>query len=129
MNKSTLWLSLAVVVVVGLGIWGYVSYESKPGELDAFASCLGEKGATFYGAFWCPHCRAQKALFGRSVDKLPYVECSTPDGKNQTQVCIDHGINNYPTWVFADNSTSTGEQALATLAQKTGCELPATTNP
>jgi thiol-disulfide isomerase/thioredoxin len=85
---------------------------------------LKDKGAIFYGSFWCPHCQAQKKLFGDSVKLLPYVECSTPDGNAQTQICIDKKITGYPTWKFADGSELTGEIPLATLADKTACTLP-----
>ena len=60
------------------------------GKYDTFAQCLKDQGATFYGAFWCPHCKDTKALFGSSVNLLPYVECSTPDGNGQLQVCKDN---------------------------------------
>lgn len=122
---------LIVGVLITLALVGGLVYSLKnnslPGELDDFATCLQDKGATFYGAFWCPHCKAQKELFGRSVSKLPYVECSLPSGQGQTQICIDKKIESYPTWYFADGSTTTGEQSLKTLAEKTGCALPAGT--
>lgn len=89
-----------------------------------FAQCLADKGALFYGAFWCPHCQAQKKLFGDAVKLLPYVECSTSDGNGQTQICKEKGITGYPTWIFADGSKADGEQSLANLAEKTGCALP-----
>lgn len=95
-----------------------------PGKYDGLAQCLKDKGAIFYGAFWCPHCQEQKKRFGNSEKLLPYVECSQPDGKTQTQVCIDKGIQQYPTWVFADGSTTTGEQWPADLAKKADCPLP-----
>ncbi len=97
---------------------------SKPGKYDQFAQCLEQKGAKFYGAFWCPHCQAQKKMFGKSVKHLPYVECSTPNAKGTKQVCIDAGIEGYPTWIFADGTRQTGEVPLATLAEKTSCVLP-----
>lgn len=117
--------------IVGLGIIGGLIFllareAQKPGQYDDFAQCLGEKGATFYGAFWCPHCQAQKTLFGRSAKKLPYVECSEPDGKGQLQVCTDKDVQSYPTWIFADGSRVSGEQSFAFLSEKTGCTLPAT---
>lgn len=89
-----------------------------------FAQCLKDNGAVFYGAFWCPHCQAQKALFGNSAKLLPYVECSNPDGQTQTKVCNDRNITGYPTWEFADGSRVSGEQTFATLAEKTGCPVP-----
>jgi hypothetical protein len=90
---------------------------------DTFAACISKSGATFYGAFWCPHCQNQKKMFGGSADLLPYVECSTPDGKAQTQECIDKSIEGYPTWEFADRSRLRGEVSLETLSEKTGCPI------
>jgi thiol-disulfide isomerase/thioredoxin len=110
----------AVLLFIGYGVWQAMT----PGKYDAFAQCLGKNGATFYGAFWCPHCQAQKAMFGKSKDELPYVECSTPDGQGRTQVCTDKDINGYPTWEFVDGSRLSGEVPLAQLAEKTGCALP-----
>jgi thiol-disulfide isomerase/thioredoxin len=123
MYKSTgVWLGGIIgifIVIAG----GYVYYSGRPSGLDSFASCLSGKGVTFYGTFWCPHCQAQKALFGRSASKLPYTECSLPSGQGQTQVCIDAEIKNYPTWEFAGGERLVGEQSLEALSQKSGCEL------
>jgi len=117
------WLILAVVVAVGI-IGSGVYLQTRPGKFDDFAKCLDDKGAIFYGAFWCPHCQNQKRLFGNSQKKLPYVECSTPDGKGRTQICIDKKIEGYPTWEFADQSRLSGEISLKELAEKTTCVLP-----
>lgn len=119
-------LGILVVGVIGLAVVRAKSSTEPagPGKYDQFATCLGEKGAVFYGAFWCPHCNAQKKLFGTSKKLLPYVECSTADGQGQTQICIDKKIDGYPTWEFADGSRLNGEIALATLAEKTQCVLP-----
>jgi hypothetical protein len=90
---------------------------------DDFAQCLSDAGARFYGAYWCPHCQNQKKLFDNSP-KIPYIECSTPNGKGQLQVCADAGVTGYPSWVFADGSRLNGEVPLETLSEKTSCELP-----
>jgi len=125
MKKKTKNILIWGLIVLGIiGAVAYSSYESeKPGELDSFAMCLDESGTTFYGAFWCPHCKAQKKLFGNSEKLLPYTECSNPDRKTRTQVCIDAGIESYPTWEFPDDSRLTGEIQLKTLAEKSGCTL------
>ena len=83
---------ITLMVILGLG---FISYreENTPGEFDEFAQCLKNKGATFYGAFWCSHCQSQKELFGRSAKLLPYVECSNPNGQGQLQVCTDKKNN------------------------------------
>jgi glutaredoxin len=115
------WGVIVVVIVLGLGSLLLVS--NKPGKYDALAMCIKNQGVTFYGAFWCPHCQRTKALFGSSAKYLPYVECSNPDGKTQTQVCIDHKIQTYPTWVRADGSTITGEHTITEWAAFAGCTL------
>lgn len=110
---------LASTAVIGGLVWR----KNRPAPLDGFARCLEEKGAEFYGAFWCPHCQRQKQLFGRSERLLPYIECSTPDGRGQLPVCKDKGIEGYPTWEFADGSRQSGELTLQELSEKSGCAL------
>ncbi|MDO8558541.1 MAG: PsbP-related protein, partial [bacterium] len=95
-----------------------------PSNLGPFADCIKSKSVVFYGAFDCSHCQAQKKLFGDAASRLPYVECSTPDGKYQTGVCSDRDIKAYPTWEFPDGSRQTGELPLETLSERTGCALP-----
>ncbi|MEK7566945.1 MAG: hypothetical protein AAB527_02325 [Patescibacteria group bacterium] len=121
-NQKILFIIIAVLVLGALGYYLYW-YFATPGQYDDFARCLKDKGAIFYGAFWCPHCQNQKTMFGKSARLLPYVECSAPDGKSQYQVCIDKKINNYPTWIFNDESRLVGEIPLSVLAEKTGCVL------
>lgn len=116
---------IAVVTIFILGLIGsLVFYSVKPGKLDGFAQCIKDKGAKFYGAYWCSHCQNQKELFGASKNILPYVECSHFDGRTQVKECADAGITGYPTWVFADQSRLSGEVDLSVLAEKTGCQLP-----
>jgi hypothetical protein len=119
-----------IYILIGLlfvgGIVFVIVSPGKPAKYDGFAQCLKDSGAKFYGAFWCPHCQKQKASFGKSQKYLPYIECSTPDGRGQMQVCKDAGITSYPTWEF-NNSTTTrlnGEVPLTDLASSTQCALP-----
>jgi hypothetical protein len=124
-----------IVIALGGGVLFALKSEApsspavvvKPGVYDKFAQCIKDSGAVFYGAFWCSHCQAQKAAFGDSAHLLPYVECSTPDSRGQTQVCKDKGIQGYPTWIFKDGSQLSGEVQMQQLAEKTSCSLPATT--
>jgi hypothetical protein len=126
MKQKTIFFIVIIIIVLGaVGI--FIVRGSGPGSAfnyDTFATCLKDKGAVFYGASWCVHCQAQKKEFGSSAKLLPYVECSTPDGENQTQICQDEKITGYPTWKFADGSELTGEVPLEKLAEKTSCQLP-----
>lgn len=63
-------------------------------------ACLEKNQAVMFGASWCPHCAAQKKLFGKSVKDMPYFECAVWSG--QAQECSDRGITSYPTWQFPD---------------------------
>lgn len=130
MKKGVLifWLIIIVLIVAGLGAAFLIKPVSNA-DLDSFAQCLKDKGTTFYGAFWCPHCQRTKAMFGASVKYVPYVECSTPDGQGQTQICKDAKIESYPTWERQDGQRITGEQSLKALSEFSGCPLSAGTNP
>lgn len=121
-KQSILWITVGIIVIAGIVF--LARWQSTPGKYDSFAQCLKEKGAVFYGAFWCPHCQNQKTMFGKSAKLLPYIECSTADGKNQLQICKDKNIEGYPTWEFVDGSRESGEVSLSRLSEKTGCPLP-----
>lgn len=96
-------------------------------ELDAFAQCITDSGAKEFGAYWCPNCQQQKAMFGDSWDKIIYIECSLPGKQGQTEICAQAGIESYPTWEFmvdGKKERQVGKMSLAQLAIKTGCPLP-----
>ena len=122
---------LTVIIILILGVIITVAFnaasQDNSGKYNTFANCLINSGTTFYGAFWCPHCQAEKKLFGSSEKLLPYVECSTPDG-TQNQLCKDKKILSYPTWELADGTRLPDENAsgvsLETLSKKTSCPLP-----
>lgn len=121
MKKYTSWIvtGLSVLIILAGMIW----YSSQPGKYDEFALCIKESGATFFGAYWCPHCQEQKALFGKSAKNLPYVECSTLNGQGQMEVCKQKNIEGYPTWEFKDGTRKSGKLSLEDLASFTGCPL------
>ena len=122
-------LIIGVIIFLALFAGGIYLLSAKngndqSGKYDTFAQCLKDKGAVFYGAFWCSHCQNTKAEFGSSAKLLNYIECSTADGQGQLDVCNQKNITGYPTWEFADGSRLEGEVPLTQLAEKTGCELP-----
>jgi hypothetical protein len=93
---------------------------TPPGELsglDAFAQCLTDNDAVFYGTEWCGFCNQQKTLFGDSLKYVNYIDCD----KN-TNVCTAQGIRGYPTWKVKGEPL-VGVQSLQALASKTGCQL------
>ena len=126
MKSTYIYIGIIVLVVAGLV---FARNQSTGGgaervtKYDSFAQCLSDAGAKFYGAYWCPHCKEQKELFDNSV-KLPYIECSTPNGKAQLQVCIDESIKGYPTWKFSNGDVIDKVMTLEELGEKTSCALP-----
>ncbi|NTV41426.1 MAG: hypothetical protein HGA61_04095 [Candidatus Moranbacteria bacterium] len=135
-DKKILIAVIAIpLIIIGALTYFAISKKSAPAEqavgnqtapttgIDIFAQCIKDSGAKLYGASWCSHCQNQKKLFGNSKN-LPYVECATPDGKGQEQVCADAKIKGYPTWIFADGSRQSGELSFEILSQKTGCQIP-----
>ncbi len=124
-NTKIVFFAICFLALSGFGYFYYVDAK-KPGTYDTFADCITSSGAKFYGAFWCPHCQKQKADFGKSAEKLPYIECSTPNGKDMLPVCTEAEIKSFPTWVFSDGSRLSGEQTFQTLSEKTFCPMPAT---
>ena len=82
-------------------------------DQQALSDHLRRKGALFYGAWWCPACARQKALFGRQAsESLPYVECDQDDsGRERCQAAT---VRAYPTWVLGPSRLE-GVQSLEEL--------------
>ncbi|NKI34971.1 vitamin K epoxide reductase family protein [Wenzhouxiangella sp. XN79A] len=93
---------VAVFAAGGLHAWqnGWLLPPEDP-QLRGLAEHLEARGAKYYGAFWCPNCQDQRQMFGRSADRLPYVECS-PNGRRGSVAveCVINDIDSYPTWVI-----------------------------
>ena len=77
---------------------------------------LKNSGAVFYGAWWCPACSKQKALFGaQGAALLPYVECDQQQGEPQR--CIAAKVEAFPTWVLTGKERLVGVQSIDELAR------------
>ncbi len=126
MNSKYIYVIIVVVILIGL--FFAREYGSKTSNIpitkyDAFGQCLKDAGAKFYGAYWCKHCQEQKQILDNSK-KIPYIECSTPNGEAQLKICTDEKISGYPTWKFADGTTLDGVLSIEKLSEKTNCALP-----
>lgn len=79
-----------------------------------------------YVAWWCPHCAAQKKLFGDAFEKLNSIECAAglPQGR-LGPACTNNGVTSVPLWEMVDGKRIPGTQPLEKLAELSGCELPA----
>jgi hypothetical protein len=93
------------------------AYEAR------LADHLTETGAKMYGAYWCPHCGAQKSYFGAASAQLPYIECDPQGLSAQPNLCAELGIEVYPTWII-EGQYYTGPQLPGKLAVLSGFEPP-----
>ncbi len=116
-------LVIAVILIGGLhlhysGVFDAAAGPEDP-QLQALAIHLADKGVKFYGAYWCPRCQEQKAMFEASAERLPYVECSSGGRKSAlTKACAEEQVKSYPTWIIGERRL-TGLQTPRSLAAAT----------
>ena len=108
---------IALGVALFLFAYSVYSYTQKPGDYDAFAKCLTEKGAIVYGNDACQYTNRQLNFFGNSKKYLNYVKCS-----ENRALCDQKGVKTTPTWEF-NGQTYPQVQAFVKLASITGCKL------
>lgn len=99
---------------------GTADSNYEPGANATLAQCLTDVGVIMYGTERCSHCKNQKALFGPDFAKVTYIDCDA-----QKQVCMDNGIQGYPTRKDANGNMFPGVQSLDKLAEIGGCQLQA----
>ncbi len=114
-----------ILLVIGIGYFGFTFITGRvaePGVYDEFAQCLTERGAVFYGAYWCHFCAQQKDLLGSSMEFIKYVECDSKGKNAQPELCAENNIRGYPTWII-DGKSYSGVQSLERLSELTDCQL------
>ena len=122
MTNKNIFLLIICILILGAVVSVIFQLQNPivpSGKYDVFAQCLASKKLTMYGTVWCSHCKAEKERFSDSFKYVPYVECTeTPD------LCLEKGVEGYPTWIDEKGQKYVGEQGLEKLSQITGCELP-----
>lgn len=118
MKKILPWI-IVIVVIAGLFYWSYALKAVPGGKYDELAKCVADKGLTMYGAYWCSHCKAEKARFGDSFQFIPYVECT-----DNAAICEAKGVRGYPTWIATSGEKYEGELGLEKISEITSCPLP-----
>ena len=110
---------LAVIIILSVLLL-YMTYkkQASASNYDDFAKCLTENNATMYGTEWCTHCKAQKALFGKSFKYVNYVDCD-----RNKDICTSMGVEGYPTWIIHGVQLK-GVQSVQDLSLATGCSVP-----
>jgi uncharacterized membrane protein len=112
----------AATIVLAYGIFIDVVGPSTPYQ-EGLARHLAATGARFYGAYWCPHCREQKELFGGAAALLPYVECDPGGAGARPELCAMAGVKVFPTWVIG-GTRHDGLLPLDALARLSGFTPP-----
>lgn len=130
---SSLHTAVLTICIVGVVAIGSSAFQSEDNSIKALergggkanslqlglAKHLRERGAVMYGSYKCPHCNAQKAMFGDASVYVNYVECD-PAGENaKPSLCYSRGIINFPTWEI-NGSYYEGAKSLQELAQISG---------
>ena len=106
---------------------GEPAAPAEPGQYANVAKCLTDKGVVMYGAYWCPHCAAQKGFFASDFQFVKYQECDDAGKGGNHALCLQKGVVSYPTWIFPGQGAVVGETQVAALAKIANCEdqLPA----
>lgn len=120
-NKLLAGLVVVILILLGGGVFLLSKNTVSNPEIDKFAQCVAATSLTMYGAYWCPHCQAQKKLFGDSFKYIPYVECT-----QQEKLCIEKKIDGYPTWIANDGNRYSGELTFQKISEITSCPVPKT---
>ncbi len=102
--------------------------EAQP-DLVAFAQAIADSNAKFYGAAWCPHCTAQKALLEDGAQFLPFIEVTNPD-RTRNAIGDAEMIEVYPTWENGAGDRHLGAfDTLEELSAFTGVSIPVSNTP
>jgi len=116
-------LAAAVLAPLGAAFIYAAPTGGGSGFEGALARHLREQGAVMYGAYWCPHCTDQKALFGDAAKDIPYVECAKDGVNARPDLCEKAGVKSFPTWVMGTERRE-GTQSLRALADFSKFEVP-----
>lgn len=115
--------TLGVIGLLGALLIGCSPQPQATDGIQSYAAQLAQHLAAtdgvMYGAYWCPHCADQKAMFDAAVDQMPYVECAADGDNPQPELCEQKGIKGYPTWEI-DGQLYPGVQSLDQLADLSG---------
>ena len=93
-------------------------------EMEAFAQCLNEAGAEYYGSYKCGACQQQNKILGDIKKSINYIECGDGIEESQTELCQLEGIKSTPTWRFDNGNEMTGYKTIEDLAAASSCPLP-----
>lgn len=120
--KNSLASILILIIVFGASYISHsdaLSVKPAPQNVIALAQHLTKTGAHMYGSDTCPHCQVQKMLFGSAFEDIDYVECHPDAEKSRSTLCLEKGIEAYPTWEI-NGQFYEGTKSLKELAKLSG---------
>lgn len=100
-----------------------LSQRSENSSLENFAQCLTQKGIKLYGSSRDALSQEQRAMFGKAINYLTYIECIEPESKELLFECQVEGIKTFPTWEFTSKERKSGVFSLEELKELSGCEF------
>ncbi|MEE8442945.1 MAG: vitamin K epoxide reductase family protein, partial [Dehalococcoidia bacterium] len=126
LTASILVVVLAASTVLQFNVGEFVAGEpvvdGPESSTTILAKHLSETGAVMYGAYWCPHCADQKAIFGDAIEYINYVECDPKGEDGNPFQCALKRIQVYPTWEIGGRMYE-GVFQLQALAELSGLTL------
>ena len=126
--RWTVWgASAAALLAAVLFLTGGYAASRPISAEQAYAAGLARhltaEGVKMYGAYWCPACNNQKALFGPAAAMLPYILCDARSPIGQPGGCVAAQIRAFPTWEIKGQRYE-GVLSLEQLAEMTGYQSP-----
>ncbi|MDI6602829.1 MAG: hypothetical protein QME57_01775 [Patescibacteria group bacterium] len=100
-----------------------LSLKNESSYLKNFAQCLTQKGIRLYGSSQDIYTQKQKAMFGRAINYLTYIECIEPESKELLFECQVEAIKTFPTWEFPDKERKSGILSLEELEELSNCQI------
>jgi len=100
-----------------------LTQKSEDVPLNNFAQCLTQKGIKLYGSSQDAHTQEQKAVFGKAINYLTYIECIEPESKELLFECQVEAIKIFPTWEFPNKERKSGILSLEELKELSGCRF------
>lgn len=121
-RRVRLYATFIILILLVGGLYSFTNWFSRitgyftgEDEKTKMALCLREQQAEFYGNEYCADCEKQIKLFGRSFEKLSYVDCGS-----EVELCP--GIDEVPAW-HINKTIYYGYKNFSELKEISGCVI------
>lgn len=105
----------SVLVIIVIVIIAVIMIIRANGTIDRKTiECIAENSVLVVKE-GCPACAAQKSILKGNLDEFEIIDCS-----DDSQKCMELGINHIPTWVINQEKYE-GVHSIEQLKNLTGC--------